>query len=581
MSLFDFSEKSPALLGQVVAVDTRRVTLNVEANRLHLARVGKLVAVKSSNPIEEWLIAMVNRVQRALAEPERKEVGEEESPTDRRASVAQREINSVEIILLGSLCAKKGTKSNVFSRSFIDVPDIDALCFSLEDRNLEFFMGLLSKAAESKKALDLGTYTLDPNATAYLDGDKFFQRHAALLGSTGSGKSWTVATILERVKELPSANAVVFDLHGEYANLSYASHLRVAGPDDIGRSDASLLYLPYWLMNSEELQAMFIDRSEFSAHNQVLVFQDQVMASKRQFLEQAGKRDIVQALTINAPVPFSIEQVMAAINEMNEEMEQGSRGMKQGKFFGQFSRLLVRLSAKLKDKRYGFLFQAPEALHTYEALHAIARQLMDWVGENRRVKVIDFSEVPPDVLSVIVGLVARLIFQIQFWTPPASRVPIALVCDEAHLYLPQRSEADAPERRALENFERIAKEGRKYGVALLVVSQRPSDVSDTILSQCNNFVALRLTNGQDQDKVRRLMPDSLEGFMDMLPVLDIGEALIVGDAVLLPSRVQITPPSIKPLSATIEFWTEWSKAGRSPALVQAVENMRRQSRRSK
>ena len=562
-------------------MDTRRVTLNVEANRLHLARVGKLVAVKSSNPIEEWLIAMVNRVQRALAEPERKEVGEEESPTDRRASVAQREINSVEIILLGSLCAKKGTKSNVFSRSFIDVPDIDALCFSLEDRNLEFFMGLLSKAAESKKALDLGTYTLDPNATAYLDGDKFFQRHAALLGSTGSGKSWTVATILERVKELPSANAVVFDLHGEYANLSYASHLRVAGPDDIGRSDASLLYLPYWLMNSEELQAMFIDRSEFSAHNQVLVFQDQVMASKRQFLEQAGKRDIVQALTINAPVPFSIEQVMAAINEMNEEMEQGSRGMKQGKFFGQFSRLLVRLSAKLKDKRYGFLFQAPEALHTYEALHAIARQLMDWVGENRRVKVIDFSEVPPDVLSVIVGLVARLIFQIQFWTPPASRVPIALVCDEAHLYLPQRSEADAPERRALENFERIAKEGRKYGVALLVVSQRPSDVSDTILSQCNNFVALRLTNGQDQDKVRRLMPDSLEGFMDMLPVLDIGEALIVGDAVLLPSRVQITPPSIKPLSATIEFWTEWSKAGRSPALVQAVENMRRQSRRSK
>ena len=441
-------------------------------------------------------------------------------------------------------------------------------------------MGLLSRSAESSKALDLGVYTLDPKATAYVDGDKFFQRHAALLGSTGSGKSWTVATILERAKDLPSANLVVFDLHGEYANLSYATHLRVTGPDDIGKKDPSLLYLPYWLLNSEELQAMFIDRSEFSAHNQVMVFQDQVLASKRQKLEASGKRDIISALTINAPVPFSIEEVVTALTELNDEMDQGARGLKQGKFFGQFSRLLVRLGAKLNDKRYGFLFQAPAALHTYEALHGIAAQLMDWTGENHRVKVIDFSEVPADVLPVIVGLVARLIYQVQFWTPQPSRVPIALVCDEAHLYLPQRAEPDAPEKRALENFERIAKEGRKYGVALLVVSQRPSDVSDTILSQCNNFVALRLTNGEDQAKVRRLMPDSLEGFMDMLPVLDIGEALIVGDAVLLPSRVRITEPSIKPLSATIEFWSEWAKSGRIPALVQAVENMRRQSRRN-
>ena len=580
MALFDFAEKSPALLGRVVAVDTRRVTLNVEADRLPRARVGKLVAIKSSSAVEEWLIAMVNRVQRALAEPERTSDETKDSPPDRRGALLEREINSVEVILLGSVRAKVGTRKNVFSRSFIDVPDIDALCFTLEDKHLEFFMGLLSKAAESKKALDLGVYTLDPKATAYLDGDRFFQRHAALLGSTGSGKSWTVATILERVKELPSANVVVFDLHGEYANLSYASHLRVAGPDDIGKDDTSLLYLPYWLLNSEELQAMFIDRTEFSAHNQVMVFQDQVLASKRQKLEAIGKREVLSALTINAPVPFAIEDVMAALKELNEEKEQGDRGMRQGKFFGQFSRLHVRMGAKLGDKRYGFMFQAPVVLHKYEALHGIATQLMDWTGENQRVKVIDFSEVPADVLPVIVGLVARLIYQLQFWTPQQSRVPVALVCDEAHKYLPQRSETDAPERRALENFERIAKEGRKYGVALLVVSQRPSDVSDTILSQCNNFVALRLTNSEDQAKVKRLMPDSLEGFMDMLPVLDIGEALIVGDAVLLPSRVRIAEPSVKPLSATIGFWSEWSKSGRTPALVQAVENMRRQSRRS-
>lgn len=580
MSVFDFSEKSPALLGRVVAVDTRRVTLNVESARLTHAHVGKLVAIRTSNPVEEWLIAMVDRVQRALAEPERKDSDGKKSAGELPGTLLEREINSVVVVLVGSVRAKVGMKTNVFSRSFIDVPDIDAWCYALEDKELQRFMGLLSKSAESSKALDLGVYTLDPKATAYVDGDKFFQRHAALLGSTGSGKSWTVATILERAKDLPSANLVVFDLHAEYANLSYATHLRVAGPDDIGKKDPSLLYLPYWLLNSEELQAMFIDRSEFSAHNQVMVFQDQVLASKRKKLEVSAKHDVISALTINAPVPFSIEEIVTALTELNEEMDQGARGLKQGKFFGQFSRLLVRLGAKLNDKRYGFLFQAPAALHTYEALHGIAGQLMDWTGENHRVKVIDFSEVPSDVLPVIVGLVARLIYQVQFWTPQPSRVPIALVCDEAHLYLPQRAEADAPEKRALENFERIAKEGRKYGVALLVVSQRPSDVSDTILSQCNNFVALRLTNGDDQAKVRRLMPDSLEGFMDMLPVLDIGEALIVGDAVLLPSRVRITEPSIRPLSATIEFWSEWAKSGRIPALVQAVENMRRQSRRN-
>jgi len=579
MAIFDFSQASPAFLGRVVAVDTRRVTLNVEPTRLPRARVGKLVAIKSSSPIEEWLIAIVDRVQRALAESERMEGSVSKPAGDRLSGVLEREINSVVVVLVGSVRAKAGTKRNVFSRSFIDVPDIDALCFTLEDRHLEFFMGLLSKSAESEKALKLGSYVLDAKAIAYLDGDKFFQRHAALLGSTGSGKSWTVATILERAKELPSANVVVFDLHGEYGNLSYATHLRVAGPDDIGKSDPSILYLPYWLLNSEELQAMFIDRTEFTAHNQVIAFHDQVLTSKRQKLESIGQKEVIAALTINAPVPFSIEEVIKALTSLNEEMDQGARGLKQGKFFGQFSRLLVRMTAKLDDKRYGFLFQAPMSLHTYEAMHGIATQLMDWTGDNHRIKIVDFSEVPTDVLPVIVGLVARLIYQLQFWTPQEKRVPIALVCDEAHLYLPQRTDADAPEKRALENFERIAKEGRKYGVALLVVSQRPSDVSDTILSQCNNFVALRLTSGEDQTKVKRLMPDNLEGFMDTLPVLDNGEALVVGDAILLPSRVRIDPPTVKPLSATIEFWSEWSKPGRTPALVQAVENMRRQSRR--
>jgi DNA helicase HerA-like ATPase len=160
-----------------------------------------------------------------------------------------------------------------------------------------------------------------------------------------------------------------------------------------------------------------------------------------------------------------------------------------------------------------------------------------------------------------------------------SRTPVCLVCDEAHLYLPVRSDTDAAAKRALDTFERIAKEGRKYGVSLLVVSQRPSDVSKTILSQCNNFIALRLTNEQDQSAVKSVMPDSMAGIADVLPLLDIGEAIILGDAVLLPSRIKLDKPTATPLSLTKNFWREWAeKASNADAIRAAVENLRRQSK---
>lgn len=160
-----------------------------------------------------------------------------------------------------------------------------------------------------------------------------------------------------------------------------------------------------------------------------------------------------------------------------------------------------------------------------------------------------------------------------------SRSPVTLLCDEAHLYLPVRDDADAVQRQALGSFERIAKEGRKYGFSLLVVSQRPSDVSRTILSQCNNFLALRLTNETDQNVIKRLMPDSLAGLTSILPLLDTGEALLLGDAVLLPTRIKLDVPKIPPDSATRDFWKEWgSTKPDEAAITSAIECLRGQSR---
>ena len=263
---------------------------------------------------------------------------------------------------------------------------------------------------------------------------------------------------------------------------------------------------------------------------------------------------------------------------LNEQRVEGTNGReKNGPFHGEFSRLLVRIASRLNDRRYGFLFNSPEKYNEYDSLSEIAEKLMGFGSSKAKVKVIDFSEVPTDILPIIIGLVARIIYQIQFWTSPENRRPIAFVCDEAHLYLPQK-EGNPAERRAVESFEKIAKEGRKYGVALMIVSQRPSDVSTTILSQCNNIISLRLTNADDQATVRKLLPESLESLLETLPIMDVGEAMVVGDSVLLPSRIKIHPPIEKPLSATIDFWSCWQDQVTNADLSMAVENMRRQNR---
>jgi phosphoglycolate phosphatase-like HAD superfamily hydrolase len=327
------------------------------------------------------------------------------------------------------------------------------------------------------------------------------------------------------------------------------------------------------------MQTMFIDRSEFSAHNQVMAFQEAVIEEKKSALESSGKTEALTAFTLDSPVPFSLPNVIEKLRFLNEQMVPGSGSKeKQGPFYGQFSRLLIRLGSRISDKRYGFLFQAPTSEQEYSAMASMMRRLMDHSDPKAHVKVVDFSEVPSDILPIIIGLVARVVYQVQFWTDRSKRRPMALICDEAHLYLPKKDGKNPSEQRAIESFEKIAKEGRKYGVALLIISQRPSDVSETILSQCNNVVSLRLTNGEDQATVRKLMPESLESMMDTLPILDIGEALVVGDAVLLPSRIRMHPPNEKPLSSTINFWDEWRKKQDPPDFGEAVENMRKQNR---
>jgi DNA helicase HerA-like ATPase len=325
--------------------------------------------------------------------------------------------------------------------------------------------------------------------------------------------------------------------------------------------------------------ALLLDRSEQNAPNQASRFRTHVRDLKRENLEKEKREEVLATFTIDSPIPYSIEDLVERLKADDEEMVPGKTKDVNGPYKGKLTRFIDRLESKCEDRRYAFLLQPPKETQDYGWLADQVGRLLRSDGEQRGIKVIDFSEVPSDILPVVAGVLARTLYDVQFWMTEADRTPLAFVCDEAHLYLPAVEDTDAIERRALASFERIAKEGRKYGVALFVVSQRPSDVSRTILSQCNNFLAMRLTNDRDQAVVRRFVSESLSGLIDTLPLLDVGEVLILGDAMLLPTRVKLAKPRIKPDSATRNFWTEWGKVEpKAEAISASVEALRRQVR---
>ena len=555
-------------LGKVQSVDTGTVVIKVTAEQmLNSIQVNNLLRIRSTKT-SEAIIGLVTKIMRKASDGI-----EPENPEE---IVVE---NIIKACLVGTLIDKSGTKSNVFKRTLETVPSLDADCFLLEGEDLSSFMRSLSVGeGEHEKSLNIGKYAISDDSEAYLDGNKFFQRHAVVVGSTGSGKSWTVAKILEKSSQLISVNSVVFDIHGEYKPLNSLDNtrlLRVAGPTD-HEDKEEIIYLPYWLLSYEEIEAMMLDRSDQNAPNQARALFDLIIKYKKQKLEEDGKQDVLNNFTIDSPVPYSIDKVLNELDDKDSEMVEGSRGQKQGPLHGKLTRFIQRLKSKQSDKRLNFLFNNNASLQQYDWLEGLVDKLMEF-GNEKGNKIIDFSEVPSDILPLITGLVTRLIFSVQQWTSPEKRHPIALFCDEAHLYIPANT-ASSAEDKGLDNFRRVAKEGRKYGASIVVISQRPSDVDKTVLSQCGNFISMRLSNPDDQNVIRRLFPDSMGDFADLLPILDIGEGLIVGDACLLPSRIKIDEPQIKPKSATVDFWDEWSAEKEEKGLKEALESFRKQNK---
>ena len=554
------------LIGKVQSVDTGNISVKVDEEKLlNSVQVNQIVQIRSTKTGEK-IIGLISKMMRKAVADKIDESSEPDFVVE----------NLIKVNLVGTLLEKSGTENNVFKRTLNTVPSIDADCFLLQGKGKSKFMNIIS--SNSENPLKIGKYTISEMSDANLDGNKFFQRHAVIVGGTGSGKSWTVANILEKATNLKSINSLVFDLHGEYKplkDLPNTTLLKIAGPSD-KPTDDNIIFLPYWLLSYEEIEALLLDRSDSNAPNQSRTLFDLIIKYKKEILEAENKQDILDNFTVESPIPYKISEVLSALEEKDTEMVSGARSEKQGPLHGKLTRFIQRLKSKQSDKRLNFIFNSDDELLAYDWFVSLVNKLLDF-GNEKGLKIIDFSEVPSDILPLITGLIGRLIFSVQQWMEEDKRHPIALFCDEAHLYIPANLKGGM-EEKGLQSFERIAKEGRKYGISLVVISQRPSDVNKTILSQCGNFIAMRLTNPDDQNVIKRLFPDNLGDFSELLPILDIGEALIVGDASLLPSRVKIDKPSIQPSSATINFWDEWDKKKTEKGIEQAVEALRKQQK---
>src|SRR5574343_136500 len=580
MAIFNFDDSQA--IGTVFSVDTATVIIKVqELEKLRKLHVNQLVAIRSAKA-GQHLIGLINRITRKASD--------EENPVESDLGLSGFLFteNILKVNLIGTLLDRHGLKENVFKRNLDTVPEIEAQCFPIDGENITKFMTTISSHENYKVTFTVGKYSIDEQEQAFLDGDKLFQRHAVIVGSTGSGKSWCVAKLIEQIAQLPMANCILFDIHGEYSGKDFKmdglQHLRVANPSDLGKTgnlENDVLMLPYWLLTYEEMLAMLLDRSDSNAPNQAMLFSKTVFAEKLKYLDEIGDTTFKSSITIDSPIPYKIDNILKELAELDQQMVEGARTEKQGPFFGKLTRFVQRLEAKTQDKRLGFLFQISDDELDINWLNKLCERLMLGTSSNPKkagVKIIDFSEVPSDVLPLVIGLVARLVFTVQQWTVRENQHPIALLCDEAHLYIPERTNQDAASELGLKSFERIAKEGRKYGVSLTVISQRPAEVNRTVLSQCNNFIALRLSNAEDQAVIKRLLPDNLSGLTDVLPILDIGEALVVGDASLLPTRIIIDEPKIKPESATVKFWKEWSADTSKQDIATAVSGLRKQSK---
>ena len=405
----------------------------------------------------------------------------------------------------------------------------------------------------------------------YLDASSFFGRHAAILGQTGSGKSWTVTSLIQSaLRYMPNAHIIIMDLHGEYGNKKTDSSATSPFPNNKVRClDALDLEMPYWILTYSDLAELFVNPEDAHASLQ-LAFLRESLADLR---IGANKHAGLGHITVDSPVYFSLEELLEKFIEANQETE--DFGRVQSATFGKFDQLLVRMQSMMNDTRYDFMLN-PKLRTSTASLVDLMRDFVGLGDPKANVTVLNLSAVPYDVAPTVTALIGRLAFEFNFWNPKCLEFPIWLVCEEAQQYIPRA--ADTRYKEAKRTMEHISKAGRKYGVGLCIVSQRPHEVSETVLAQCGTFLCLRISNPDDQEYLRDMVPDSARGTFAAITSLSRGEVVAMGAAVPMPVRFQMNLPNPPPNSQDVDFAEKWSKGGEEIDVELLVSNWHKQIR---
>ena len=466
----------------------------------------------------------------------------------------QAERTIFEIQVLGEIStASAQTRAAGFQRGVSSYPPLDAPVTTVSLRDLATVY-----ARPRASNVHVGRLRHNRKVPAFVLTDNLLGKHFAVLGTTGSGKSCAVTVILRSIlDELPNGHVVLLDPHNEYAS-AFTDRAELLNPSN--------LQLPYWLLSFEEIAHILIGSSaNENSFAQTAILKDAILRAKQAFV---GDAESDNHITIDTPTPYRLSDLIAALRE-------GMGMLNKADGSAPYLTLIARIESLRNDRRFAFMFAS---LAVRDNMRQILGQLLRIPVAGKPITIIDISGVPSEIVDVVVSVLFRLVFELAVWSDRGAGPPVLLVCEEAHRYVPENDVVNfAPTKRVI---SRIAKEGRKYGVTLCLVSQRPSELSIGSLAQCNTVFALRLTNEHDQSFVARALPENARWLVDSLPSLNTQEAVVVGDGVTVPVHIRFNDLSRehRPSSSNPSFAESWRNETDQTFLERAINRWRLQTR---
>ncbi len=530
-------------VGRIMSVGSSQAVISVNKsiirnNQLHLVELGTVLKILTNSSL---VVAMVSTLK----------VGAVDAEGMHDGCIAH-------LSILGEISTNKTTRQTKFFRGVRTFPVLNQPVLTMKTNELELIF-----STGDAPSIAVGRMQQDDNIVARVKTNDLLSKHFAIIGSTGSGKSCTVALVLQAIlDENPSAHMVLFDPHNEYSQ-SFGDMASVIGPKEFD--------LPIWLFDFEETAELLTSEifdhksEEIEVLNEVILKAKQLYDRAKQAGANAKMADLEHELhraaahiSLDSPVPYKMRDVIKLLDYYMGRLENSGN-------IGPYKRLKRRINSLMADPRYQFIFRN----------QATPRSIQDITGAIFRIPVagkpmciLDFSGIPSGTMNIVVSVVSRLAFELAMWSQ--RKIPILLVCEEAHRYIPaDKSLGFAATRRSI---SRIAKEGRKYGVSLAIISQRPSELEPSTLSQCSTIFSMRLGNERDQNFVRAAIPDGAADLLSFLPSLGTAETMVFGESVNLPMRVVLDnlAEDRRPHSSSAEFTELWNSGDVSPEFMATV-----------